>query len=870
VRAAKKHTTTFTIVSAVYNVERYLDDYIASIEGQKYPRTLIQVVAVDDGSTDKSLERLQRWQRESDLDIVVLTKENGGQGSARNLGMTHATGDWITFTDPDDTLAPAYFRAVASFLEQNPATDMVATRLMVLDDLTGQISNTHPLRTSFRDGDVARRLSAHGDFFAGSAPSALFRRDRLQALQLRFDDRVQPNFEDGHFCVRYLLSCDDPVLGFVRSAHYHYRRRHDGTSTLQRSMKDVRRFTDVLRYGYLDVIEQAVAKHGSVPLWLQHYLTYELSWYTSSGLLRGQATACTGEIADQYHAMAREILGHIDPHVLQTFSRRRLNQDTRVVLQHGYDESPWRAPTATILGIDRERDLAKLAYYYTGEAPTEVIEVSGRVIEPRFGKIRDLVLFDRIPVRQRVVWVPLDGTIHLTLDGADVPIEARERPPAATALLPHVVRAEWPDQLGGTRPLKPEEADLLHRAAGRRARRFRDAWVFIDRIHDADDSAEHLFHHVRAHHPEVNAWFVVEKDTADWKRLRRAGVKRLVAHGSEQWKLLMINARHLVSSHADVPIMRPTEVEFPGGRNWHFTFLQHGVIKDDLSGWLNPKQIDVFVTSTPAEYDSIAGDHNRYVFSPKEVVLSGLPRFDRLRAAGLGVPPEQRDLVLIVPTWRNWLSSGFVGADTQRRAEFGPEFFESDFVAQWLGLLRSPMLREASERHGLRIGFLPHPNLQSALPRLDLPAWIEPLSYEGTDVRQLFARAAVMVTDYSSVAFNAAYIDRPVVYFQFDAELVFGGEHVGQRGYFDYGRDGFGPVTETVEQTVKEIGVALDAGRAPQEPYASRIAATFPIRDGGCCERTFQAIVASTGKVTSQDLAMPDLTAQDAAAQTPS
>jgi glycosyltransferase involved in cell wall biosynthesis len=856
---AKQQATTFTIVSAAYNVARYLDDFGRSIEAQKYPHELIQVVMVDDGSTDDTLARLRCWQDRAGLDVVVLTKENGGQGSARNVGMAHATGDWVTFTDADDMLGPAYFASVAAFLADHPATDMVATRLMVLDDRSGEVSNTHPLRTSFRDGDVARRLNAHGDFFAGSAPSALFRRDRLEALGLRFDDRVQPNFEDGHFCVRYLLASEDPVLGFVRSARYLYRRRTDGTSTLQRSMQDVRRFTDVPRHGYLGVITEAVQKYGAVPLWLQHFLTYELSWYVSAGLLRGDATACRGEIADEYHAMVREILGYIDPRVRETFSRRPLNQDTRVILQHGYGGPGWHDSIAAIIDVDHERQLAKLAYYYTGDPPCEVIEVSGRVIEPRFAKIRDLVLFDRVPVRQRVVWVPFDGTIVLTLDGADVPIAARGRSSAPTALLPHMIRSEWADQTAGTRPLRPEESDLLHRAAARRARRYRDAWVFIDRIHDADDSAEHLFHHVRQHHPEVNAWFVVEKDTPDWRRLKRARVKRLVAHGSEQWKLLLANARHLISSHADQPIMRPSELEFPGGRNWLFTFLQHGVIKDDLSAWLNPKRIDVMVTSTRAEFESITGDHTRYTFTSKDTVLTGLPRFDRLREAGLAVPEGKRDLVLVVPTWRNWLVSDFVGADTQRREELGPEFFESDFVDQWLGLVRSPELRAACQRHGITIGFLPHPNLQPALPQLDLPAWVEPLSYEGNDVRQLFARAAVMVTDYSSVAFNAAYIDRPVVYFQFDADRVFGGDHVGQRGYFDYHRDGFGPVTATVEQAVGAIGAALDAGRRPQEPYASRIEAAFPVRDGTCCERTFQAILASTRRVTSKDMT-PEVT----------
>ena len=847
-REAAAPKPTFTIVSAVYNVARYLDDFITSIEEQTYPRHLIQVVAVDDGSTDESLERLQRWQRESKLDIVVVTKENGGQGSARNLGMTHATGDWVTFTDPDDTLGPRYFTMVARFLDAHPETDMVASRLMVHDEKSGRYTNSHPLRSHFRDGNVARRLDAHPDYFAGSAPSALFRRERLEALQLRFDDRVRPNFEDGHFCVRYLLACDDPVVGFVRTARYNYRRRSDGSSTLQNSMQDVRRFTDVPRHGYLDVIRRAVEKYGAVPRWLQSYLTYELSWYISSGVMRGDATAARGAVADEFHALVREIMSHIDPNVLATFNARPLDRQTPVILQHGYDETDWHQEPVGIIGIDDKQGLAQLSYYYTGERPDELIEVGGKPVAARYGTVRDVVLFDRIPVRQRIVWVPFDGTIHLTLNGEDVALDARSEPPAPTALASYTVARAW---RGDQRVPSPEQLEILRRASTRRSlRRYRDAWVFMDRIHDADDSAEHLFHHVREHHPEVNAWFVVQEGTADWNRLKRAGVKRLVAHGSDEWRSLMVNAAQLISSHADIPTVRPYGLTFPEAMNWRFAFLQHGVIKDDLSGWLNSKPIDVFVTSTRAEYDSIAGEHNHYRYTPKEVVLTGLPRFDRLRAEGLAVPPEKRDLILLVPTWRSWLTTEFVEPNSQKRAAPGKEFFESEFITEWMGVLRSPELKAIADRHGLTVGFLPHPNLQAALPGLDLPEWVEPLTYEGNDVRKIFARAAVMVTDYSSVAFNAAYIDRPVVYFQFDTERFFGGGHVGQSGYFDYRRDGFGPVTDTVEQTLKEIGGTLDAGRAPQEPYASRVSAAFPVRDGQCCERVYQAIVDSVAPRT--------------------
>jgi CDP-glycerol glycerophosphotransferase (TagB/SpsB family) len=94
------------------------------------------------------------------------------------------------------------------------------------------------------------------------------------------------------------------------------------------------------------------------------------------------------------------------------------------------------------------------------------------------------------------------------------------------------------------------------------------------------------------------------------------------------------------------------------------------------------------------------------------------------------------------------------------------------------------------------------------------------------------------------MAFNAAYLDRAVVYFQFDADLVRGGGHVGRAGYFDYERDGFGPVVSTLPEAIDAISASLERGGVPTEQYLKRNADTFLLRDGKCCERATAAIEA--------------------------
>lgn len=836
----------FTIISAVYNVGRYLDDFISALERQNVDKASFEVITVDDGSTDDSLARLRAWEQASQIRVRVLTKANGGQGSARNLGLEHARGEWVTFIDPDDLVAPNYLKRVGRFIDMYPSVRLVGVRRVMLDGASGEITDTHPLRGHFREGDQLRDLRHEADFFFGSAPAAFFRHDVLVAQELRFDDRVRPNFEDGHFCCRYLLAVDEPLVGFVRSTRYVYRQRADGTSTLQSGRGDPRRYTDVLEHGYLALLRQ----QDEPPEWLQSFVIYELSWYLSGEeSITGLGSSATGEVAERFHELMAQITALLHPHVLGLGTTRPLSQVWRAVLQHGYRPEPWHSGDALLSAIDERRGLVRISYLYTGALPAERFLCGGRPAEPVYAKIRDRSYHGRVLMRERMLWFPSNKSIRIQLDGRDVPVQterikrprtlrtgrvraaaARERGEAPYQARPELTRAE-------------QRVLRLARSAPVR-RRFRDAWVLMDRVHNADDNGERLFEYLRANRPEINAWFVIERGTPDWHRMRKQGHRRrVVAMGSLRWKLLMLNCDQFISSHADEPIVEPPALaNFPDPQ-WRFTFLQHGVIKDDLSVWLNRKPIEVFVTSTRAEYESVAGDHTSYVFTGKETVLTGLPRFDRLREVAERFPAERRDLVLVVPTWRQWLVAPM--KEGSQRREAADDLLRSEFMTQWLGFLRSDKLREACDRHRVSVGFLPHPNLQPMLSGLDLPEHVLALHYAGHDVQEYFARAAVMVTDYSSVAFNAAYIDRPVVYFQFDADRMFGGEHVGRGGYFKYPRDGFGPVVSTLDEAITETVASLDRGPTPSPEYAARIAEAFGDRDGRCCERVTEAILAS-------------------------
>lgn len=107
-----------SIIVPVYNTERYLHKCIDSILNQTYES--FELILVDDGSTDHSLNICKEYE-EKDKRIKVLHKENGGQGSARNLGIDKAEGEYIGFVDSDDFIHPRYYEILKKLLDDTNA-----------------------------------------------------------------------------------------------------------------------------------------------------------------------------------------------------------------------------------------------------------------------------------------------------------------------------------------------------------------------------------------------------------------------------------------------------------------------------------------------------------------------------------------------------------------------------------------------------------------------------------------------------------------------------------------------------------------------------------------------------------------------------
>lgn len=859
-----------SVVSAVYNVEEYIGEFLDSLDRQTAPSTF-EVILVLDGSTDSSERMVREWAEQTALAHSILSKVNGGQASARNMGMREAQGEWITFCDPDDYLAENYFENLTAFMENDPANhaSMYATRVVGFDEASNTLSASHPLNGRFRDGNRFVSLERSPSFFHMSGATAVVRSSELKRLGHEFQEELTFSFEDAHFVAAYLLQQPEPVIGIVANSDYFYRRRAAGNSSVQVSAFKEEKYGAVLTHGHLDLLARAKATCGRVPMWLQLMLIYDLLWYYRGDRRVGAPSRrMEATVLENFHELVSEVMVDISEVAVHSFEVMATDNDLRNALILGYKKLDHRPHEIYVERLDVDQQMTLLHYVYSGPLPAETITYKGKDVVPRHAKTRTMTFLGKTLFSHRYIWIPANGTFEVALDGVQKQLIIGRPRREHYSLRPYTVSKA----LAGVDLTRPRSTQKITRSkflpvrAIRKAQRigidyrrrlldawkmhsdeerrllrladtpkvkakYRNSWIFMDRIYRANDNAEHLYRHISNKYSRVNTWFVLDRQSPDWDRLTTEGF-RLLEHGSEDHKLALMNAKLYASSHLDKFVTDPLQGRLAARAGWKFVFLQHGVTDHDLSYWFNTKSIDLLITSTFAEYDSIVGSDTAYRFSTKEVKLSGFPRHDAL--AVQSAEPTKK-WVLVSPTWRQSL----VGpSDSLGRRGRILGFAESDYARSWGTFLRSQELVRFAESNGLRIGLLPHPSLVDYVPEMDLSPDVVVLDWDDKPFSEFVHESAVLITDYSSTAFEAAYCGVPVVYFQFDQEAIKAGSHTYDVGYFDFAKDGFGPVTVDAEAAVAAT-IASISGNADTK-YAARTRATFKYLDAGNSERVYR------------------------------
>lgn len=223
-----------SVVIPVYNIAPHLPQCLDSVLGQSLSD--LEVICVDDGSTDESPAILARYAA-ADSRIIVVTRENGGPGAARNTGLEQARGRYLIFLDSDDWFEPDFLARMVGRAEETGA-DVTICRAVEFDTHTGkELPSEWMLKTAFlptemvfSPGDVAEHLF---QFTYGWPWDKLYRTDFVQENRLTYPSL--PNSEDLVFVFQSLavagkVSVLDQVL-----VHHRVNRKTSVSNSLGRN-----------------------------------------------------------------------------------------------------------------------------------------------------------------------------------------------------------------------------------------------------------------------------------------------------------------------------------------------------------------------------------------------------------------------------------------------------------------------------------------------------------------------------------------------------------------------------------------------------------------------------------------------------------
>lgn len=342
-------------------------------------------------------------------------------------------------------------------------------------------------------------------------------------------------------------------------------------------------------------------------------------------------------------------------------------------------------------------------------------------------------------------------------------------------------------------------------------------WLICEREDMARDNGLAFFEYMQKEHPELKTYYAIDKKNPDYKYVKKFE-PNIVKWASLKHYFLYMSATRNISSHKEG---NPNQTLFTILHLYlnlynNRVFLQHGILKDDapMFYYKNTK-FKLFICGAKPEYDYIS---KHYGYPEGRVVYTGLARYDKLSN-----DKTDKSIIAFIPTWRRWLNGGNIE--------------NSDYKKNILKLLNDDKLELYLKNSKKYLYFYPHASVQDYFNKSEISnPYVKILKKKDIEIHKLIMTASALITDYSSLFFDFAYLRKPVYYYQPDY-ADFRKRHGFKEGYFLYDRDGFGPVISDAGTLIATIGNPCNDAK-----FSKNRKRFFLYDDSENCNRIFEAI----------------------------
>ncbi len=853
-----------SIIIPVFNVEEYLEHCLDSIIEQTIDKSKIEVLLIDDGSTDSSPDICDRYAEKYSF-FRVFHNENGGVSNARNFGIENSKGKYILFLDSDDWLTKKSIKNIVSFFDKHyDEVDIITYNQMIEKD--GKLTESKHFRY--------RYIHKTGIYDLTDPDYQLFVQSHMNIC---VKNRGENNYKFDtsmifHEDQKYILTnlSEKNKIGYCDKAYYIYVKNATG-ATQERS------HPYFIYEKTMELWESFFSKE-TVPGYVQAYFLHDFNWKLRGNVL--WPYQYQGERFEKERQRIINLLKKVDDDIIISLPTL-VNAHKSYVFQLKYGDE-----VKVVTEKDRyyisHNDKELVSFNYLEIFLTKFHIKNGMLTFIGAIKCNAANFTDDIKA-QAVFYGKEEETVDLELKYSSLSLCASQTETNNYKMfvikrpIKDISRIGFRTFLNGreyqthftfaaTNPFSRK----LHRYsyicegmnirynefAGKTFFSFKRAnvfnhiksfarnivfapkigyrntltrlqapnykkkhriWLYCDSSKTVKDNAYYQFLHDIKKNDGVERYYIYnpQTDISGW--FDSSLKKYLIPYGSLKHRLYALSADKFLTSFYGQRDM----LSYPYGAmkyffdmvNFDIIYLQHGVLHAHLPTMysLDRMILDKEVISTEFEERNLT---DNYCFDESFLIKSGMPRYDHIDRT-----KKAEKKILFAPSWRKFLvqSDGKGGWIPKEKS-----FLNSEFYKVTSEFLSDPRLIKALKDNGYVLDFKLHPNFR---------CYDELYKLDGETVRLADKTVdefsySIFITDFSSFVFDFIYLKRPVLYFVPDKDLF----DAGLNHYRELDiplEDGFGELSTTCEKAVDDVIALIENNCVPDEKYVSRMNGLF-------------------------------------------
>ena len=868
-----------SIVIPVYNAEKYVKKCILSILNQTYSIDNIEIILVNDGSTDNSLEECYKVVKDN-KNIIILDKPNSGVSDTRNLGMSKATGKYIMLLDSDDFISEETIANLVNFFEKHENDiDLVTYPIIWYNEINDSFKN-HPRYKVYSKGTGIYDFEEY-PYINQSTVNIMIKNMGPENVYYNTDMHLS---EDQFFNTQILMKKNR--IGFVEDAIYYYRRHGAGVSQTRNNPYYC--FNDIISYNMALIDEYQ--NDGCIPRYIQYLIGNTIKWRIGTNELF--PNHLTGKEYEEGVIKIKYLLSFISNEVILNLESCDIHRKIYILRLKGVPlnfeikNGSYIIKTEDDLIIE-ENSLVECvlnriklnednSFYFNGYLKSSIplfeddiqvnisIKKKGAQTDSIIPELKESIFSNTpsglkftkfynfefsYPIKENLTVIP-----RVNIRGMTFPVKLiftknsvfsmkQKRFSYYVDKYRFSVQKDKRDRIHiahfnpivKTSDLCVNVLKYLYRNPKilyfrHLAKKHENIWLYVD-SNGVIDNAYYQFIHDIHKQDGVKRYYLYNGDS-DFRNINfsKEHFDKLVVYKSEKHKKLFLQCSKMLISYSSVSIYQPFKKigRYRDLLHFELVYLQHGILHANLLRMYakESSSIDKFVVSSHFEINNLI---NKYNYNADDLIYSKMPR--------MGIKTEHHEAkgkILFAPSWRKYLIGALIN---NTRQLFTDQFLKSSYYNEIFNFLCSTELNELLESHNLTFDFKLHPIFKGYREYFVLPGNNRiTINFDKVDLDDY----NMFITDFSSFQFDYIELERPIAYFLPDPIEFNAGLHTYSELDLKY-EDAFGDLCVKSTELLDLVRKYINNGFEVDPKYLDRMKGFF-IDCKDPCEKIYNSL----------------------------